>query len=189
MRERHGIEVEWANEALRDPEALRIDPDFEQEREERSYYRLLAHSRVPPHGHHRHRRGSHLWRQWMAGQRQGHQAIQRGVDMSSEIQRLVAEEAAASEANPDAPIPATSTVSRPNRARSTVYSIRLNPEEVAEVQALADAAGVPPSTLVRSWIIERMQAEHGETSDAEAELRAAQRHLAHLERHLRQHAS
>jgi hypothetical protein len=27
MRERHGIEVEWTNEALRDPDALRIDPD------------------------------------------------------------------------------------------------------------------------------------------------------------------
>jgi hypothetical protein len=27
MRGRHGIEVEWATEALGDPEALRIDPD------------------------------------------------------------------------------------------------------------------------------------------------------------------
>ncbi|MGH9104737.1 MAG: transposase [Acidimicrobiales bacterium] len=27
MRERHGIEEEWANEALQDPDALRIDPD------------------------------------------------------------------------------------------------------------------------------------------------------------------
>lgn len=27
MRERHGIEVEWADEALEDPDALRIDPD------------------------------------------------------------------------------------------------------------------------------------------------------------------
>jgi uncharacterized DUF497 family protein len=27
MRERHGIEVERANEALEDPDALRIDPD------------------------------------------------------------------------------------------------------------------------------------------------------------------
>ena len=27
MRERHGIETEWANEALEDPDALRIDPD------------------------------------------------------------------------------------------------------------------------------------------------------------------
>ena len=27
MRERHGIETEWAHEALEDPDALRIDPD------------------------------------------------------------------------------------------------------------------------------------------------------------------
>jgi hypothetical protein len=27
MRDRHSIEVDWANEAFRDPDALRIDPD------------------------------------------------------------------------------------------------------------------------------------------------------------------
>ena len=27
MQERHGIHVDWANEALEDPDALRIDPD------------------------------------------------------------------------------------------------------------------------------------------------------------------
>lgn len=27
MKDRHGIESEWANEALRDPNALSIDPD------------------------------------------------------------------------------------------------------------------------------------------------------------------
>ena len=27
MRERHGVEAEWAMEALGDPDALRIDPD------------------------------------------------------------------------------------------------------------------------------------------------------------------
>ena len=27
MRDRHGVEVEWAIEALADPDALRIDPD------------------------------------------------------------------------------------------------------------------------------------------------------------------
>jgi predicted transcriptional regulator len=109
--------------------------------------------------------------------------------MSTDIERLLAEEAADSEANPDAPVAAGSTVTRPNRARSTVYSIRLNPEEVAAVQALAEAAGLPPSTLVRSWIIERMRVENGEISDAETELRAAQRHLAHVQRHLSEHAS
>jgi hypothetical protein len=109
--------------------------------------------------------------------------------MSTDIEGLLAEEAADSEANPDAPVATGSTISRPNRARSTVYSVRLNPEEVAAVQALAEAAGLPASTLVRSWIIERMRAETGEVSDAETELRAAQLHLAHVQRHLSQHAS
>jgi hypothetical protein len=109
--------------------------------------------------------------------------------MSTDIERLLAEEAADSESNPDAPLAAGSTISRANRARSTVYSVRLNPDEMAAVQALAEAAGLPASTLVRSWITDRIRAEQGEVSDAESELRAAQRHLAHLERHLRQHAS
>jgi hypothetical protein len=109
--------------------------------------------------------------------------------MSTKVERLVAEEAAASDANPEAPVPDGATLSRPNRARFTVYSIRLNTEEVAEVQALAEVAGLPASTLVRSWIIERIRSEHGEESDAETELRAAQRHLAHVQRHLSQHAS
>jgi len=104
--------------------------------------------------------------------------------MSKNIKQRVAEEAAASDANPDAPTPHGAMVSRPNGSRSTVYSIRLNPDEVEAVQALADAAGLPPSTLVRSWIIDRMRIEHGEIDEAEAELHAAQRHLAHLERHL-----
>ena len=109
--------------------------------------------------------------------------------MSTKVERLVAEETAASDENPDAPVPDGATLSRPNRARSTVYSIRLNPEEVAEVQALAEAAGLPASTLVRSWIIDHIRAERGEESDAETELRAAQRHLDHVQRHLSQHAS
>jgi len=75
--------------------------------------------------------------------------------MSTDIERLLAEEAADSESNPDAPFAAGSTISRPNRVRSTVYSVRLNPEEVAAVQALAEAAGLPASTLVRSWITDQ----------------------------------
>lgn len=114
---------------------------------------------------------------------------ERGVATSTNVERLVAAGAEASDANPDAPVLDSSTHSRPNRARSTVYSIRLNQEEVAEVQALAQAAELPASSLVRSWILERIRAEHGEVSDAEAELRAAQRHLIQLQRHLSQHAS
>ena len=107
--------------------------------------------------------------------------------MSEDIERLLAEEAEASDANQDAPITAGATISRPNKERSAVYSIRLYPDEVVALRAFADAAGVPSSTLVRSWILEHT--EQGEVSDAEAELRAAQLHLAHLQRHLSQHAS
>lgn len=107
----------------------------------------------------------------------------------SDLEKIIEAETQASENNRDAPIPEGTKITRPNRGRSTVYSIRLNPDEVAALQSIADAAGVPGSTLARSWIVERIQEEQAGTSDAEAELRAAQRHLAHLQRHLRQRAS
>jgi len=107
----------------------------------------------------------------------------------SDIEKIIEEETDASEANPDAPIAKGAKVTRPNRRRSTVYSIRLNPDEVAALQSIADVAGVPGSTLARAWIVERIQEEEAGLSDAEAELRAAQRHLTHLKRHLRHQAS
>jgi hypothetical protein len=100
------------------------------------------------------------------------------------LEKLIDEETESSEANPDAPLPEGAKVIRPNQARSKVYSIRLNSAEVAAVQAIADAAQLPASTLVRSWIVEIVRSERGEISDAEAELRAAQAHLSQLQRHL-----
>lgn len=44
--------------------------------------------------------------------------------------------------------------SRPNRTK--VYSIRLSEDEQAQVQQAADAQHLPPSTLVRSWILDRL---------------------------------
>jgi hypothetical protein len=82
----------------------------------------------------------------------------------SDLDRLLREEAEHAEAHQDAPIREETTVSRPGHARSTVYSVRLNADEVAGLQELADEAGLPASTLVRSWIVERLRA-HGETSD------------------------
>src|ERR1700680_3747288 len=107
----------------------------------------------------------------------------------SNAEKIIEEETEASETNRDAPIAKGARITRPNRARATVYSIRLNPDEVAALQSLADAAGVPGSTLARSWIVERIREEQAGLSDAEAELHAAQRHLAHLQRHLRPQAS
>lgn len=106
----------------------------------------------------------------------------------SDIKKIIEAETEDSENYRDARIPEGTKITRPNRGRSTVYSIRLNPDEVAALQAISDAAGLPGSTLARSWIVERIQEEQAGLSDAEAELRAAQRHLAHLQRHLRQQA-
>jgi hypothetical protein len=72
------------------------------------------------------------------------------------------------EANRDAPMPSGTSGKRANHGRSTVYSIRLTSDEVAAVQAAADRAGLPASTLVRSWIVDRLRG----TSSAEATLRA-----------------
>lgn len=76
--------------------------------------------------------------------------------------------------------------------RDDICSFRLNPDEVTALQSVAGAAGaagVPGSTLARSWIVERIQEEQASLSDAEAELRATPRRLTHLQRHLRQQAS
>ncbi len=50
------------------------------------------------------------------------------------------------------------TLSRPNRGRSRVHSVRLSEEEHAAVKALAAEQGIPTSTLIRSWIVERLRA-------------------------------
>lgn len=62
-----------------------------------------------------------------------------------------------SERTKDEPYPNTTTAKRPNR--SQVYSVRLSEEEQARVQRIADARHLPASTLVRSWILERLDGE------------------------------
>ena len=87
--------------------------------------------------------------------------------MNGELEERVRTEA---EATRDAPMPSGVIGARPNHGRSTVYSVRLTPDEVAAVQAAAERAGLPASTLVRSWIVERAGQENGST--AEDRLRA-----------------
>lgn len=82
----------------------------------------------------------------------------------NELDRLLREEAEHAEEHMEAPAKPDTEISRPGHARSTVYSVRLNPEEVAALQAVADTAGLPASTLVRSWIIERIRS-HGAPTD------------------------
>ena len=77
------------------------------------------------------------------------------------LRRLLDEEAEHAEATKDDPIPASALAraTRPNRGTSVMFSLRLNPDELAAMQALAEDKGVPASTLVRGWIVRQLAAE------------------------------
>lgn len=64
-----------------------------------------------------------------------------------------------SEQSKESPFPSGAVPTRPNRLRSKVYSVRLSEEEQAQVQRVADAQHLPASTLVRAWILERLERE------------------------------
>ena len=49
--------------------------------------------------------------------------------------------------------------SRSAPSRQKVYSVRLSAEEEGEVQRVAAPKHLPASTLVRSWILERLDRE------------------------------
>ena len=76
--------------------------------------------------------------------------------MDPDLERRLRDE---SERTKDDPYPAGAKFTRPNRDRSRVYSVRLSDDEYAEVQRVADAAHLPASTLVRSWILARLEQE------------------------------
>ncbi|KYH43140.1 hypothetical protein [Branchiibius sp. NY16-3462-2] len=71
--------------------------------------------------------------------------------------KLAANLRAESEEAKDSPYPEGTSGTRPNRQK--VYSVRLSEQEEAEVQRVAAAKHLPPSTLVRSWILERLDQE------------------------------
>jgi len=62
-----------------------------------------------------------------------------------------------SEQTREAAYPAGARPTRPNRSK--VYAIRLSEEEQARVEHVADAKHLPASTLVRSWILDRLNQE------------------------------
>lgn len=43
--------------------------------------------------------------------------------------------------------------------RTLVYSVRLSPAESNAIQKIADARHLPASTLVRAWILDRLEQE------------------------------
>lgn len=78
-----------------------------------------------------------------------------------------AEAIAAAETDEDdgAPLPDNVSVSRPNRARSRVLQVRLNPEEYEAVERVAAARGLPVSTVARDWVLRSLNQERMSVGD------------------------
>jgi hypothetical protein len=93
------------------------------------------------------------------------------------ISDLVAAEAAASEQNPDAPIKAGSTITR-GHARAKTLQVRLNGDELAALVALADARGIPVSTLARDMLLGQLATADTSTKALIARIRAELETLA-----------
>jgi hypothetical protein len=57
---------------------------------------------------------------------------------------------------------------RRNLGRSVMFSIRLNPDELAELERHAGQRGLPARTLARAWILARLREETGGHGDLAA---------------------
>jgi hypothetical protein len=83
----------------------------------------------------------------------------------SKIDDLIAAEGAAAEV---AELPDAVKGERRNLGRSVMFSIRLNPDELAELEAYAGTRGLPARTLARAWILARLRQETGDQDDLRA---------------------
>lgn len=75
---------------------------------------------------------------------------------------------AEAETTSDDPMPEGIVWTRPNLARSVTFSLRLNPDDLAELQATAEDRGIPVFTLVRGWIVRQLTAERTAPADTAA---------------------
>lgn len=77
--------------------------------------------------------------------------------MSDDLDKMLAEEAEHAEQHMDAEPGPHTKVSRPNRTRSNVFSVRLNDEEMRQLAAAAEKADIPPSTMARTMIAKQLE--------------------------------
>lgn len=85
----------------------------------------------------------------------------------SDVERLLKEEAEYAEAHKDEPLRGGTSIVRGGQ-KSKVYTLRLTESEYARLEIVAEKVGLPPSTLVRTWIAERLAAEDPERADFQA---------------------
>lgn len=81
--------------------------------------------------------------------------------MSTDAKQAVGQVAAEADATRDDPMPGGAVATKPNK--SVTIASRLAPEDVAEVEALANRLDVPVSALVRGWILAGLAAKKEES--------------------------
>jgi|SRR5271157_3170617 len=81
-----------------------------------------------------------------------------------EIAALLEEEAEAIDADRDAPITDATTVTR-GHGRSKTLQIRLNPEELEELERVAASRGLPTSTVAREAVLRLVRPAEARSAD------------------------
>ncbi len=86
--------------------------------------------------------------------------------MTDSLHDLLAREAAEAEARAEAEDRGEVEPTRGQRGRppaadpSQVYAVRIPVSRLRELRQVADRMGVPPTTLIREWVIERLDELH-----------------------------
>ena len=99
-----------------------------------------------------------------------------------QLAEILAMETEASEATRDQPSGLGGV--RKNSTKSAVYSVRLTAEQMEQLQTLADELQVPASSLVRSWVAQRLAEERAGSGSVPALLEALSRDVDQLKRKL-----
>ena len=74
--------------------------------------------------------------------------------LAREVQDEATRAEAAAEANPEAEFPADASISWPNRTR--MLTLRLRQSEYDAIQQAAEQRHLPPSTLARSLLLDKL---------------------------------
>lgn len=99
--------------------------------------------------------------------------------ITPELEKIIREEIEQSEQTRDEPMP-EGVVGR-KRGPSTVYSIRLRPEKVEQIEAAARRLDIPASALVRGWVLAGLaEANEGSVTSTIDRLEAEVRKLRSL---------
>jgi len=89
---------------------------------------------------------------------------------------IVAEADALERAEFPDPLPERVRVEHRNEGRSKMFSVRLRDEELNQLVEEAARQGLPPRTLARAWLLERLRGELGRGAE---ELTARVERLEH----------